>query len=288
VNVADDTLYGGTSDAYKYDNVCVYLDAFNKATSTYVDASQAYFEYNWWNEVMGGRTGTNWAAPKGNYAAVVDSGVGYTIEIAAAWADFGGKVPAIGDKVGFDVKISDNDGDFNEYRCQLAYRDFTDGGWDNPSKWGEITLNADGTVSAQKDFLPTIDGASDRGWAMASSVKLANIINNVGVENEADFSGNFKLTWTHDTLYTLVSVKDDSLFHGTGNAYMFDNVCVYLDALNQKTNYTDSTQFYFEKNWWDENMGGRTGQNWVAPKGNWATDVVAGTGYTIELANPFA
>ncbi len=82
------------------------------------------------------------------------------MELAIGWTEFG-KVPVVGDKLGFDVKISDNDDDGVDNgpgRDQLAWSDVTDGGWNNPLLWGEITLAEDGVISGQTVFAPTADG----------------------------------------------------------------------------------------------------------------------------------
>ncbi len=90
----------------------------------------------------------------------MDGATGYVIELAVGWTEFV-QSSCRGDVMGFDVKISDNDDDGVDGgagRDQLAWRDVTDGGWDNPMLWGEITLAADGIVSGQTDFVPTTDG----------------------------------------------------------------------------------------------------------------------------------
>ncbi len=150
VKVLDDDLHNGPGNAYEYDNVCIYFDVFNKATGEYVDTTQMYFEKNWWAELdqMGGRFSPGWSgSPPGNWAVdTADGKTGYTLELAVGWTEFD-KVPAVGDKLGFDVKLSDNDDDGvdgNDGRDQLSWRDITDTGWNVPIVWGEIMLNADG------------------------------------------------------------------------------------------------------------------------------------------------
>ncbi len=259
VNVLDDDLHNGPGNAYEYDNVCIYFDVFNKATGSYVDSTQMYFEKDWWSEAtsMKGRYGTQWMAPPyGNFAVdTADGKTGYTIELAVGWTEFG-KVPAVGDVMGFDVKLSDNDDDGvdgNAGRDQIAWRDVTDGGWDNPSLWGEITLVADGSVGGQTEFVPTIDGQNDRAWSFVPAWGLDAVIDNSSIANAADFSGNVKVMWTADSIYVMVTVADDDLHTGPGDAYNYDNVCIYFDVFNKgTTSYVDSTQMYFEKDWWAE------------------------------------
>jgi hypothetical protein len=294
VNVLDDMLYVGAGDAYNYDNVCIYFDVFNKATSSYVDTTQMYFEKNWWAaaDQMGGRFSPGWSGtPPGHFAVdTADGMTGYTIELAIGWDELA-KTPAVGDKLGFDVKLSDNDGvDGSAGRDQIAWRDITDGGWDNPLVWGEITLAADGSVTGQTDFTDiTIDGFNERAWALIPAWPIDHVIDVSSVTNAADLSGNVKLFWTADSIYVKVYEADDDLHNGPGDAYNYDNVCIYFDAFNKATSsYVDTTQMYFEKNWWAaaDQMGGRFSPGWTGtPPGHFAVDTADGhTGYTIELA----
>jgi hypothetical protein len=292
VNVADEKLYVGGGDAYNYDNVCIYFDVFNKSTKSYVDSTQMYYEKNWWGPLtaIGGRYGTQWMAPPyGNFAVDTSSGTGYTIEMAIGWDEFD-RVPAVGDKLGFDVKISDSDGvDGGAGRDQIAWRDKTDGGWNNPLLWGEIMLAADGSVEGMTDFVPTTDAmdANDRGWAFTPAWNIATVIDKSTITNAADCSGNVALLWSADSLYVKVYVADDILYVGGGDAYNYDNVCIYFDVFNKSTtSYVDSTQMYYEKNWWGPltAIGGRYGTQWMAPPyGNFAVDTSSGKGYMIEL-----
>lgn len=290
VEVIDDVTFQGTGAGYAYDNVAIYLDAYNKATGNYADSTIVNWEKFWAvGDHFGGRTGAAWNPTKANWAVKVDTNKMYTIELAVAWAEFG-KVAQVSDVLGFDVKLSDSDGE-DTPRDQLAFRDVSDMGWDKPTVFGEITLKADGTASASKSFSPSIDGTtSDRAYAFASSNNLTSIIEDANIESTTDLSGSWKAVWTEEALFVAVDVKDDSLYHGTGADYAYDNVVVNVDLFNKKTaKYEDSTQFFYEKFWAkDGQMGGRVGTDWKAPAGNWAVNVNAGTGYSIEIEVPFA
>ncbi len=115
VNVLDDDLHyiAGGSD-YNYDNVCIYFDVYNKNTTSYEDSTYMYYEKHWWADAtqMSGRYGSDWMAPPyGNFAVdTADGKTGYTIELAVGWDEFGREL-AVGDMMGFDVKLSDNDDD---------------------------------------------------------------------------------------------------------------------------------------------------------------------------------
>jgi hypothetical protein len=96
--------------------------------------------------------------------------------------------------------------------------------------------------------LPVIDGnGSDAIWASAPTFTLDSLTPGGSISGPADCSGNFKVLWSNDSLYLLINVADDSLFEGwpisNDTAWMNDNVVVYIDALNLKTDaahsYTD-------------------------------------------------
>lgn len=290
VEVTDDVLYGGSGAAYIYDNVCIYLDVTNLATAQYVVPTQMYWEKNWWQAAtqMGGRTGPNWAAPPGTFGVSVVEGTGYTIELTVPWSTWG-YTPAEGNVLGFDIKLSDNDNLDNEHRDQICWRDVTDTGWTNPLVFGEITMNADGTFSGQTQFEQVTDGFLGRAWAFVPGWDLTAVVNNDGgaITNPLDLSGRVWVMWTADSLFVDVTVLDDSLYGGTGAAYLYDNICIYLDVFNDATtSYQHASQMYWEKNWWQANnqMGGRVGPDWMAPPGNFGVTVMPGTGYNIELA----
>ncbi|MBN1597523.1 MAG: T9SS type A sorting domain-containing protein, partial [Bacteroidales bacterium] len=124
----------------------------NKKTNSYVDTTQFYYEKNWWDgpDPIGARFGNAWATPPYNeFATTVDTGTSYLIEISFDWARFG-VTPIVGEEFGYDVKLSDNDGDGatpSEGRCQLAWSDTTDTGWNVPRVFGELILKADGTFA---------------------------------------------------------------------------------------------------------------------------------------------
>jgi len=289
LKVKDDTMYGGTGDSYLYDNACIYLDAFNKATPNFVDATQVYWELNWWKKdgAMGGRVGPGtWASPGGHYVYDTVNGTGYTLELAVAWSQFD-KTAQVSDVIGFDVKLSDCDGPADaETRDQITFRDYTDGGWDNPRKWGEIQLAADGTVVATKDFPKAMDGKV-RDWAFDNAPvnSLDAVIDKTNITDAADCSAAFQLKWDINNLYVLVRENDDILYHGSTNVWEDDNTTVYLDAFNQKAGtYADSTIFNYEKDWWTDVTDIRgTGR-----PGTWGMDVVEGSNYVLELAIPFS
>jgi Carbohydrate family 9 binding domain-like/Secretion system C-terminal sorting domain len=292
VSVLDDTLYYNPADVsnkFRYDNIDIFFDLNNQKTPGYVGNTQFYYEHNWWDNLMGARYGANWVTPPfGNWAAIVDTGVGYTIELSFAWSQFG-VTPALRKAIGWDCKLSDNDG---HGRKQLAFKDKTDGGYANPSLFGTLWLNADGSMTTVNPFAPVIDGKGDDYiWSITDSVNILRKIINLPtpIYNAADLSGSFKVTWTTDSMYVLVHEFDDTLYHDPANSannYLYDNIDIHFDLKDQKSSsFLDTTQFYYEHNWWDNGMGARFGANWATPPfGKWEAVVDTGVGYTIELS----
>ena len=143
--------------------------------------------------------------------------------------------------------------------------------------------------------LPVIDGnGSDAIWASAPTFTLDSLTPGGSISGPADCSGNFKVLWSTDSLYLLINVADDSLYEGiamnTDTAWMNDNVVVYIDALNLKTNlsnsFTDKSQAFYEI-YWDElsTIKGRQGPGWAAPTGiNHANVITDHVGYVTEVA----
>ncbi|MDA3893612.1 MAG: T9SS type A sorting domain-containing protein [Salinivirgaceae bacterium] len=284
VEVLDDVTYQGAGAAYSYDNVAIYLDAYNKATSNYSDSTIANWEKFWAVEDhFGGRTGGDWNPTTANWAVNVDTNKMYTIELAVAFAEFG-KTAQVSDVLGFDIKLSDSDGE-DTPRDQLAFRDVSDMGWDKPAVFGEITLKANGTAVSNKMFVPTIDGAgTERAWATASVNEITSVISMTNNTDAADFSGNFKLVWDKENLYALISVKDDSLYSGAAAVYENDNVNIHIDGSNSKPSVYGDDQFAYSKDWWtdDSDMRGD------GKPGTWVTTINEGSDYTIEIAIPFS
>ncbi len=56
-----------------------------------------------------------------------------------------------------------------------------------------------------------------------------------------------RLDMTANSIYVKVDVTDDNLHTGPGNAYKYDNVCIYFDVFNIIDEYLcGSTQMYSE------------------------------------------
>lgn len=221
VEVKDDVLHGTSSPAYVNDNICIYIDLFNNKTAAYDFPTQLYWEQNWYDEVLGGRIGANWGNLESlgaNIDVAVDTGSVYTITLAAPWSNIDSEyVPAVGDTIGFDIKLSDNDG---QGRKQLAWSDITDGGWNNPSVFGEIELAEDGLVRylTNRPAAPVITLSADQdavtiGWTAVADAATYNVFrgNTLVAENISNRTASDVVPVSNTYTYRVVALNADSV-----------------------------------------------------------------------------
>jgi hypothetical protein len=279
LEVKDDILYTTNGTSYLNDNFGIYFDLKNIKCEFYgsdnSDTTIFNWEYQWQNDVWGGRTATGsggewggkWSglyAPDSGtqYVTVVNDGVGYSIEFMVPVTDKAGITLEAGDTIGFDTKIADNDGDG---RDQIGWNMSEDMAWHKPTFFGSLKLLADGTVEPIT-YTPSITGVGDYTWTKApyfSIDKKIALESKTGIKNDNDLSGKFKLLWDANNLYYLLEVKDDTLFTSSGTSYLNDNFGIYFDLKNIKCDFygsdnSDSTIFNWEYQWQNDVWGGRT------------------------------
>jgi hypothetical protein len=93
------------------------------------------------------------------------------------------------------------------------------------------------------------------------------------------------MRWDSDSAYFFIDIKDDSLFNGAGQDYEKDNIVLYFDLYNKKSEtYIDSTQMYWEIYFFKDGNGGRTGQTWKTYPINYKKVITNKMGYTMEVA----
>lgn len=285
-------MYSGSANAYENDNVVIYLDLSNLKSPKYTDTKQGFWELYWYKDGVGGRkgkaTGEDWVPYAVSYKKIINEDVDYVMEAAVAFSDMDYK-PVVGNKIGFDVKINDNDG---EVRDQYAWRDRSDNGWQYPWVFGTIDLQAEGSVLGI-DVEPQVDGKIDPFWDFSQSVQANSVIDTNTGTGASDFSNNFRMRYTKDSIYFFIEVKDDILYSGSANAYENDNVVVYWDLKNLKSDkYIDPQQSFGELYWFKEGVGGRkgiaTGEDWVPYNVNYKKVFEDGVGYSMEAAISWA
>jgi hypothetical protein len=316
LEVKDDTLYRTDATGYLNDNFGVYIDLKNIKCEFYgsdnSDSTITEWEYQWQNDVWGGRTATgtggewggNWAPlyipdSATQYATIVTPGTGYTMEFKILVTDSIGITLSAGDTIGFDTKIADNDGDG---RDQKGWNMGEDLSWHKPTYYGTLLLLADGTVE-RIDYLPVIDGVAESAWNQTPFVTIGKTIaleSTTGIKNDNDLSGKFKLLWDSTDIYYYLEVLDDTLYTTNTTGYLNDNFGVYVDLKNIKCEFygsdnSDSTITEWEYQWQNDAWGGRTatgtggewGGNWaplyIPDSTQYATVVDSGVGYKIEF-----
>jgi hypothetical protein len=159
LEVTDDTLYTTDGNSSLNDNFGFYLDMKNQKTEFYgsdnSDTTICNWEYQWLNDIWGGRTATGSGGEWGGvwsplfqpdstveYVAVVNPGAGYTIEWQIPVTSKIGIALATGDTIGFDTKVADNDGDG---RDQKAWYMSSDIAWHKPAMMGTLVTVEGGT-----------------------------------------------------------------------------------------------------------------------------------------------
>jgi hypothetical protein len=134
VSVTDEQLVAdGTW--YMDDLVEIYIDGDNSKASEY-DANDFQYAYVW---NSGGIREEAHGATNGVLAAQESTANGYNTEIAFPWSTLNISTPSIGDVLGVDFHICDDD-DGGTRDDKLAWYDETDDAYHNPSVFGEIEL----------------------------------------------------------------------------------------------------------------------------------------------------
>jgi hypothetical protein len=319
LEVKDENLHTNETTGYLNDNFGIYFDLKNLKTDFYgsdnSDSTIFNWEYQWQNNVWGGRTATTgggeWGGKWSNlytptstqYVATVTPGVGYSIEWVLPVTEEAGITLSVGSVIGFDTKIADNDG---TGRDQMGWNMSEDIAWHKPTFFGSLKLLADGTVE-KVSILPTIDGVADYAWNQTAFMPIAKTIaaeSKGGIKSDNDLSGKFKVLWDANNIYYYLEVKDDTLHTNETTGYLNDNFGIYLDLKNLKTDFygsdnSDSTIFNWEYQWQNDAWGGRTattgggewGGKWSAlytPANGieYVATVTPGVGYTIEWVLP--
>ncbi len=111
LSVEDAVLYSGSASHDENDNFVLILDLYNKKTETYVDSTQMYWEFYWYEKEHTGSVGDSMEPNAIEFARKVsEAEKKFTAEIFIPW-DSVGFTPETGDTLGFDILITDNDGD---------------------------------------------------------------------------------------------------------------------------------------------------------------------------------
>lgn len=116
----------------------------------------------------------------------------------------------------------------------------------------EIPISGNGTnFNPSFSFvatIPVVDGMKDDLWN-----DITPEILNLGLYgSEHDVETEFRSVWNNDSLYLLVSVKDDSLYSGNPDSTLNDNIELYLDFDNSKGESYDGNDYMIRFVWGNE------------------------------------
>ncbi len=180
---------------------------------------------------------------------------------------------AVGDLVGFDVRVTDFD-----TGAVVSWNDFTLGQEADTSEFGTLRLVEENQIAGVAPGTPIIDGVVDPVWATASELTTGTWVLGSG-----GATAQVRTLWDEGHLYVLARVSDALLSKASANAWEQDSLEVFLDQNNGKTvNYEpDDGQFRvnFENT---QSFGGSASGARIAS----ATTLVPG-GYLVEAAIAF-
>jgi hypothetical protein len=143
VDVTDDTLTNDSSSTFKDDSVELFLDGDHSEGTSYDGTNdfQLKFGYNDSSVSTGPNSVTD---TTGISFATTSTSDGWNCEIEIPWSTIG-VTPNDQHEMGFDVLVNDDD-DGGDRDCAIAWADTNNDNWENPSSFGDVTLDLDRTV----------------------------------------------------------------------------------------------------------------------------------------------
>jgi regulation of enolase protein 1 (concanavalin A-like superfamily) len=144
VDVNDEDLQNDSGESWQDDSVEIYIDAGNDKPNQYLSAGDEYQYRAAWNpevpEFQEYHHG-NRSVP-GVEFIVTETDDGYVLEAKFPWeALYTEGKPTLGDLMGFEVMINDDDGGGNR-KTQLSWFSTGNQAWNNPSVFGTVVFAA--------------------------------------------------------------------------------------------------------------------------------------------------
>lgn len=128
--VTDSILDISAEAAHEQDSVEAFVNETGEATTSYIDGVGQY-RVNYENEASINPS----IYGEGFQSATRMTGSGYVVEMAIPWKNV---TPEAWETIGFDIQI--NDARDGARHGVAAWNDYTGGGWQDPSVFGELTL----------------------------------------------------------------------------------------------------------------------------------------------------
>jgi hypothetical protein len=141
VELFDDSLQNDSTNTWQDDSVEFYFDGGNSKEvweagnlTVYEDNRQTTF--GWTTEEVQG----NNSNPEGIEHAQVTTPTGWRTEMKIPWISLQGKEPIVGDLIGIDCGLNDDDDGDDTRETQMATYSIDNNFWRDPSQWGTALL----------------------------------------------------------------------------------------------------------------------------------------------------
>lgn len=135
-NIVDEEKINESAEVYNDDGLEIFIDINNDKATSY-GANDVQYTFGWNDGVLIASNPSGRATTGINYS-MVESTNGYTFEARIPWTTLKGS-PVVGQKVGFDLHINDDD-DGGERDAKLAWTSTSDDTWQDPSLLGTVVL----------------------------------------------------------------------------------------------------------------------------------------------------
>jgi len=137
VDVNDDSLQNNSGSAYLDDSVEFYFDGGNtKGPGSPLSGDDRQYTFGWTaDDVQGTNTSLD-----GVEHSQVNTDTGWRIEMRLPWLSLQGSAPAMGDLIGIDVFINDDDDGGDSREAQGSTFSGSNADWQIPASWGTAIL----------------------------------------------------------------------------------------------------------------------------------------------------
>ena len=196
------------------DCIELYLDTYNRKSQLLdISKNEYLYRFNYgYNKISG-----NYLSNKNIDFAYGDPNDSvYILEVKMPWQTLSDRKPKIGETLGFNTFVIDNDN--NEKWWWKSLLSWSTREWwnasNNPSKWGNLILTGDSKHDKPKIAYCTktshaikIDGQIDPIWNKTNYVSIDTIGGRIS--SKRDNSGSFKTMWDNQSIYFLFYIVDN-------------------------------------------------------------------------------
>jgi hypothetical protein len=139
----DESLTNDSSSTNHDDSVEIFIDGDHSEGTSYDGSNDFQLKSGYGDSSI--ETGPNSVSDTtGIDFATTSSGAGWNCEIEIPLSTIG-VTPSDSHTLGFDVYVNDDD-DGGDRDCAIAWADTDNDNWENPSSFGDVTLDSDTTV----------------------------------------------------------------------------------------------------------------------------------------------